>query len=72
MRKEYEYNPDGVLSYKQDLDSSRFDRKYNYDFGKRLIEARSGPEARGETPGIRGQTCGIRGQTCDLAILSRC
>ncbi len=50
MRKEYEYYPDGVLNYKKDPDIGRFDGKFSYDFGKRLVEARSGPEARGEPP----------------------
>jgi len=50
MRKEYEYYPDNNLRYSEDLNTPNHDRLYEYDFGLRLVSARSGPEARGQTP----------------------
>lgn len=50
MRKEYEYYPDNNLRYSEDLNTPKHDRLYEYDFGLRLTKARSGPEARGQTP----------------------
>jgi YD repeat-containing protein len=48
MSKHYEYNPDGDLRYSQDLLDNDFDRSYKYDHVNRLMEALSGPAARGE------------------------
>ncbi|MET0753705.1 MAG: hypothetical protein ABWZ66_10050 [Pyrinomonadaceae bacterium] len=49
MRKSYQYNEDGHLSYVQDLDVPKFDRSFKYDFGLRLNKVRTGAEARGQT-----------------------
>jgi hypothetical protein len=44
----YQYYEDGLTKYSQDLTDNRMDRSYKYDQMARVIEAKSGAEARGE------------------------
>ena len=44
------YYDDGRTNTAYDLNDSRFDRKYEFDFAARLKEAYSGVEAHGQTP----------------------
>jgi YD repeat-containing protein len=48
ISKHYEYNADGRLRYSRNNGSGMFDRSYTYDHLGRVIEAASGPLARGE------------------------
>jgi YD repeat-containing protein len=48
LTKHYEYNADGRLRYSKNNTGDRFDRSYTYDHVGRVIEAASGPKARGE------------------------
>ena len=48
ITKHYEYNADGRLRYSKNNAGDRFDRSYTYDHVGRVIEATSGPKARGE------------------------
>jgi YD repeat-containing protein len=48
ITKHYEYNVDGRLRYSKNNAGDRFDRSYTYDHMGRVIEATSGPKARGE------------------------
>ncbi|HEX8709073.1 MAG TPA: S8 family serine peptidase, partial [Pyrinomonadaceae bacterium] len=48
LSKQYQYYQDGRLRYSQDpMLSGRYDRAYSYDQAGRVIEATSGPKARG-------------------------
>jgi YD repeat-containing protein len=47
LGEEFQYYPDGQISYSRDLNDSTFDRSYSYDHVRRLISAFSGSEARG-------------------------
>jgi hypothetical protein len=48
ISKHYEYNADGRLRYSRNNGAGMFDRSYSYDHVGRIIEATSGPSARGE------------------------
>ena len=48
ISKNYEYYADGRLKYSQNVGLGKFDRSYAYDHAGRMIEALSGPAARGE------------------------
>ncbi len=49
IKKNYQFYDDGGLKYSQDFKDARFDRLYKYDFASRIMEAKTGAEARGGT-----------------------
>jgi hypothetical protein len=55
IKKNYEFNADSSLKYSQDVNNPIFDRSYKYDFASRIIEGKSGAEARGETVALLDQ-----------------
>jgi YD repeat-containing protein len=48
ISKDYQYHADGRTRYSADLLNNRFDRSYDYDHAGRILDAFSGPMARGE------------------------
>ena len=49
ISKGYEFYADGMLKKESDALNNKFDRSYQYDQMARMVEARSGAEARGGT-----------------------
>lgn len=49
MQKNYDYYADGNLRYMQDVVDNRFDRLNRYDHMNRVVEGKSGAEARGQS-----------------------
>jgi hypothetical protein len=49
IKKNYEFNADSSLKYSQDVNNPIFDRSYKYDFASRIIEGKTGAEARDGT-----------------------
>jgi hypothetical protein len=49
IHKNYEYLDDGRLKYSEDVTNPIFDRLQIYDHQGRIVEAKSGAEARGQT-----------------------
>ncbi|MGH9928123.1 MAG: hypothetical protein ACREA9_02735, partial [Pyrinomonadaceae bacterium] len=49
IKKQYQYYSDGQLRFSQDQLNPKFDRLYNFDFAGRMVEAKTGAEARGQT-----------------------
>ena len=49
IKKQFQYYVDGQLRYSQDQLAPKFDRSYSFDFMDRIVEAKTGAEARGQT-----------------------